>query len=223
MRPGLSEETTRKVLKDIGITDKDIDVYIFLAKHGVLKGGEITSQTKTHKALIYRILKSLQSKGLVESTLEFPARFTAVPFERVIDLNIKLKHDEADKIEQQKIELLNYWQSIKKTGTEISLEKFTVINGNHKIYHKLSQMIKDTKNQLSTVSTVQGLVRADQFGLFDVKPDQNLKSDIKFRFLTELSSQNLSALKELLNVKADSKLNIEARIPETGPGIYFHK
>ena len=85
----MSEETIRKVLKTFGLTEKETDVYIFLAKHGVLKGGEISKQTKTQKALIYRILKSLQTKGLVESTLEFPARFTAVPFENVIDLNIK--------------------------------------------------------------------------------------------------------------------------------------
>lgn len=98
----LSEETVRKVLRDFGLTDKETDVYIFLAKHGVMKGGEISKQTKTHKALIYRILKSLQSKGLVESTLEFPARFTAVPFENVIDLNIRAKQEEAAQIAAQK-------------------------------------------------------------------------------------------------------------------------
>jgi sugar-specific transcriptional regulator TrmB len=71
---GLSEEAVGRVLRDFGLTDRETEVCLFLAKHGVLKGEEISKQTKTHKTLIYRILKSLQAKALVESTLEFPAR-----------------------------------------------------------------------------------------------------------------------------------------------------
>jgi len=216
----LSEETVRKVLRDFGLTDKETDVYIFLAKHGVMKGGEISKQTKTHKALIYRILKSLQSKGLVESTLEFPARFTAVPFENVIDLNIRAKQEEAAQIAAQKKELLNYWQSIKKAGPEPQLEKFTVIEGNQKIYHKLSKMMRDTRNQLFTVTTVQGLVRADQFDLFDVGSVHPLKSNITFRFLAELSSQNIGTMKKLLKMITTAKFNFEGRTPELGLNLF---
>jgi hypothetical protein len=41
-----------------------------------------------------------------------------------------------------------------------------IIEGNSRIYPKISQMIKETKSKLSAVSTVPGLLRADQFGLF---------------------------------------------------------
>ena len=216
----MSEEGVRKVLKTFGLTEKETDVYVFLAKHGVLKGGEISKQTKTPKALIYRILKSLQTKGLVESTLEFPARFTVVPFENVIDLNIITKQEEAAQIAAQKKELLNYWQKIKKVGIEPQLEKFTVIEGNQKIYHKLEQMIKETKNQLSTVSTVQGLLRADQFGLFDFGSGDPLKSKITFRFLAELSSQNIMTMKKLLKVLTVAEFNFEGRTPELGLNLF---
>jgi sugar-specific transcriptional regulator TrmB len=212
----LSEETIRKTLRNFGLTEKEAEVYIFLAKRGVLKGGEISKQTRTQKAPIYRALKCLQAKGLVESTLEFPARFTAVPFENVIDSNIKLKQEEAAQIAIQKKDLLSYWQNIKKAGPEPQLEKFTVIEGNQRIYHKLSMMIMETRNQLSIVSTVQGLMRADQFRLFDVGSAHRLKSKIMFRFLAELSSQNLTAMKKLLRVIATAKFNFEGRTPELG-------
>jgi sugar-specific transcriptional regulator TrmB len=97
----LSSISIKKVLTDYGLTDKEADIYIFLAKHGVLKGGEIVTRMKTHRALVYRILKSLQTKGLVETTLESPARFSAVPFETFLDLNIKAKRDEAALIERR--------------------------------------------------------------------------------------------------------------------------
>jgi len=64
----MSEDDVKKVLEDFGLTQKETEIYIFLAKHSPIKGGEIVKQTKTHRALIYRILGSLQNKGLVEST-----------------------------------------------------------------------------------------------------------------------------------------------------------
>jgi sugar-specific transcriptional regulator TrmB len=217
---GLSEESIRKVLKTFGLTEKETEVYIFLAKRGVLKGGEISKQIKTQKALIYRILKSLQTKGLVESTLEFPARFTAVPFENVIDSNIKLKQEEAAQKAAQKKELLNYWQNIERAGPEPQLEKFTVIEGTKKIYHKLSQMIKDTRNQLSTVTTIQSLMRADKFGLFNVGSTHLLKSKIEFRFLAELSGQNTRTMKEILKTLTTGKFNFEGRTPDLGLNLF---
>jgi hypothetical protein len=217
---GLSEESIRSVLRTFGLTRKEADVYVFLAKHGVLKGGEISKQTKTQKAPIYRVLKSLQSKGLVESTLEFPARFTAVPFEKVIDLNIKTKQEEAAQIAAQKKELLNYWQSIKKEGPAPQLEKFTVIEGKQKIYQKLSQMISETRIQLSTVTSIQSLVRASQLGLFDVSSAHPLKSKSMLRFLVELSIQDISTMKKLLKLMAITMINFEGRTPELGLNFF---
>jgi sugar-specific transcriptional regulator TrmB len=216
----LSEESIRKILKTFGLTKKETDIYIFLAKQGILKGGEISKQTKTQKALIYRILKSLQAKGLVESTLEFPARFTAISFENIIDLNIKLKQEEAAQIVSQKKDLLNYWQNIKKSGFEPQPEKFTVIEGNQRIHNKLSQMIMKTRNQLSTVTTIQGLLLANQFGLFNIGSVHPLKSKINFRFLADLSRQNINTLTKLLKSITDANFNFEGRTPELGLNLF---
>jgi len=216
----LSEEIIRKALRNFGLTEKETDVYVFLSKRGVLKGGEVSKETKTDKALVYRALKSLQARGFVESTLEFPARFTAVPFENVIDLNIRAKQDEAAQIKERKMELLKYWKKIEKPGPQLPLEKFTIIEGNTKVYHKLSQMMRETRNQLSTVTTVQGLARADQLGLFDIGSAHPLKSKIKFRFLVALSSQNTRTMKEILKTLTATKFKFEGRTPELGIDLF---
>jgi sugar-specific transcriptional regulator TrmB len=215
-RSEMSEENIRKVLKDFGATEKEIEIYIFLAKHGILKGGEIVKATKTHKALVYRILGNLQRKGLVEATLESPARFTSVPFETVLDLSIKAKRDEAAQMERTRKEILNCWKSISKPQLETSMEKFVVIEGNNRIYSKISRMIKETKNQLSVVTTVSGLLRADRFGLFDTVFAHPLRSKIQFRFLTDLSNQNLDAMKTLLKKTPKTKFNLKGRNPDLG-------
>ena len=150
------EENVKSVLKDFGLTETEAAVYLFLAKHDALKGTEIARQIKKDKAQVYHILKSLQAKGLVESTLEAPVRFAFVPFEKVVDSTINAKREEATRIENAKEELFDYWKNISKTKPELPLEKFVVIEGRHKVFSKISQMIADTKNQLSTITTVAG-------------------------------------------------------------------
>ncbi len=212
----MGEETIKKVLRNLELTEKESEVYIFLSKHGILKCIEIAKGMKRHKAQIYRILKILQDKGLLESTLEAPTRFTAVPFERVLDLSIKAKRDEAAQMETTKNEILTYWKSIRQPDLEPPPGKFVVIEGNHKIYPKISQMIKDTKNQLSAAATVPGLARADQFGLFEAIFAHPLRSKIQFRFLTDLSTQNLDAMKTVLKRIPETGFNLKGRTPDLG-------
>jgi len=212
----MGEKTVEKVLKDFGLTNNEVEVYVFLAKHGVLKSREAARQIKKDKAQVLRILKSLQSKGLVESTLESPKRFSAVPFEKVLDAFVKTKRDEATLLESIKKDLLLYWKSIGKIRPEVPLEKFVVIEGTNKIYSKISQMITETKNQLSSISTVPALLRADQMGFFDVVSSHPLRSKIQLRFLTELSDQSSNMIKALLEKASKARVNFRGKNPDLG-------
>ena len=212
----MSEDPIKKILKDVGLTEKETDVYIFLAKHGALKGIEIAKQTRIDKAEVYRILKSLQSKGLLESTLEAPVRFITVPFDKVIDSFVKARRDEAAIIERKKEDLLDDWKKISKTSLELAAEKFVVIEGESKIYPKIFQMINETKQQLSAISMVRDLFRGYQSGLFDAAFQHPLKSQIQFRFLTELSQENVSVVKNLLKKMPNVGLNFRGRTSDLG-------
>jgi sugar-specific transcriptional regulator TrmB/pimeloyl-ACP methyl ester carboxylesterase len=206
----VSEKTAKNVLRDFGLTSKEAEVYIFLAKYEVLTGGEIAKQTKIARSLVYRILKSLQSKGLVEATLESPTRFVAVPFEKALDLIIKTKQEEALRIERAKKGLLEDWKVISKAKPKTKYERFVVIEGNKKIYLKMLQMIKETKNQFSGILPVSDLARAEQFGVFDAAYNHPLKNRIKVQFVTVLNSQNLEAVK-LFKPKLKTELDLRAR------------
>ncbi len=60
-------------------------------------------------------------------------------------------------------------------------------------------MVKEARNQLSTVTTAAGISRAEQFGVFDVASEHPLNSKVQFRLLTELSSQNVKAARGLFS------------------------
>jgi pimeloyl-ACP methyl ester carboxylesterase/sugar-specific transcriptional regulator TrmB len=205
----VSQRKAKTVLKDFGLTSKEADVYLFLAKHKILTGGEIAKHTKIARSLVYRILKSLQAKGLVEPTLETPKRFVAIPFEKALDLIIKTRQEEALSVEKAKKDLLADWRVISEAKPIVRIEKFNVIEGSKKIYAKILYMVKETKNQLSGILPISALCRAEQMGVLEAVYKHPLKNRIKFQFVTEVNSQNINAVK-LLKPKLGAKLDLKA-------------
>jgi sugar-specific transcriptional regulator TrmB len=212
----LSQEKVLKTLESLGIAQLDAKVYVFLAKKGPRKATDVAKSLKMPKQTLYVVIKNLQKKGLVTSTLEHPARFSVVPFEKVLDLFVKAKMEEAQRIQQGKDEILSDWQSIIIADNEETSAKFTILEGRNTIYSKIQQMMQETKSQLSFVTTVPSLVRADQFGLFDAAFSHPLRSKIQFRFITDLSDQNVNAMKSLLNKKPTANFSFKGRTPELG-------
>ena len=215
----MSQENLKNALQQFGATEREAEVYIFLAKHGKLGTGQIAKQMKKNKGLVYRTLNSLERKGLVESTLESPTRFVAVPLEKVIDDYVKDKQIEIAQVEKTKDDLLEDLKRISQTEVEMPMEKFTVIEGRKKIYRKIAELVETTHNSFLAASNVAGLARGEQFGVFDAAYKHPLKSKVKFRFLTELNKQNLSAFK-LLKAEFKTGLNIKARNPDLGLPLF---
>jgi len=202
----------------------DAQIYILLAKKGPLRAIEVGRALKMSKPQLYRSLKNLESRGIVSATLEHPAKFSALPFEKALDLLAKAKMkkalEEAQRIQETKDDLLANWQALNIGEYSDSSAKFMVIEGRNNIYAKIQQMITETKNQISTMTTAPSLIRADQFGLFDIGFKHPLKSKTKFRFLTELSEQNVPAMKILLKEIAQANLPFEGRNPDLGLRLF---
>ena len=212
----MGTEKVQKVLKSLGLTEKEAELYIFLAKHDALRSGEIAKSIRTHRVEVYRMLKSLQTKGVIEATLEAPKRFTAVPLETVLDSFIKAKREETAAMEDTKQNVLNEWKNISKIEPQAAIEKFVVVEGDKKIYSKILQMIKETKSQLSVITSISGWARADQFGVLDAAFKHPLKNKIKLRFLTELSNENMKTMKAYLKNVLKSGICFKGRNPDLG-------
>lgn len=214
----MSQEQVLKTLVNLGFEQVDAQVYVYLAKRGMQKANDIIKAVKLTKQQLYPSLKRLQSKGIVSSTIEHPARFSAIPFEKVLDLFIKAKMEETRSLQQSKAEILSNWQDLKlEDGTSA---KFTVIEGRTFIYSKIQQMIQETTKQVLALTTVPALSQADQRGIFDASHSHPLKSKIQFRFIAELSEQNVHVMKALLKETAHAKLNVEGRNPDLGLTLF---
>ena len=214
----MGEETIKKVLRNSGLTNKEAEMYVFLAQKNALKATEIAKLLKKDRAQVFRILQNLQTKGFVEATLDFPTQYAIAPFENILESIVKAKREEVVFIEKAKEDLLNYMK--KKRRSEPSLEKFVVIKGNTKIYAKITQMIRNTKHQLSAAATVSVLMLADRFDVFDVAFNNHLRSQIQYRFLTELSKQNLKAVHSILKRTPKTNFTFKVRNPDLGLKLF---
>lgn len=214
----MSQKKIKKILKEFGLSEKETEVYVFLARHGILRAGKIAKKTKIARSVVYRLLRRLQKKGLVESTLESPARFIGLPFDEALDMIIKRKENEALQIRKSRRVLLEDWQGISEPASELESEKFIVIEGTKKIYQKIIQMVNETNSQFHVILPITDLVRAEQFGVFDAAYNHPLKSKIQFQFITELSYDNLTAIK-LLKPKLGQEIHLKAR--QTSLGSVF--
>ena len=164
-----------------------------------------------NKQQLYPSLKNLQSKGVVSVTLEHPAQFSAIPFEKVLDLYLKTKMEEVRRIQQSKDQILNDWQSIVIGMSDDSSEKFMVFEGKTRIFSRLQKMVQESKNELLAIASVTGLTQADDFGIFELAQNHPYKSSIQFKCLIEAKDKNAEVIKKLIKETTKGQVNIEAR------------
>jgi len=206
----MSDIFPRKVLEKFGLTEKEAEVYVFLAKKGVLKGGEVGKGLKMHKAQAYHTLKSLQSKGMVEATVESPAHFAAVPLGKVIDSIIRAKREEASCLENDKKSLLSRWKAAKPAETESRTERLMVIEGESKIYSRIFQMVENADKEILSVISRFTLIPPVQNEIERIISKKANKARIHLRLLTQASPENIKIIQQSL--KRISKRKIEGNI-----------
>jgi sugar-specific transcriptional regulator TrmB len=215
----MSQEQVLNTLTGFGLTNIDAAVYIFLAKKGPKKALDIRKALKLTKEQLYSSLRNMKGKGIISSTIEHPARFSALPFEKVLDLFIKAQMEETRRLEKNKEDILSNWQNLKIAENDTS-PKFTVVEGRSYIYSRIQQMIQEAKERVLAITTIPGLMQADQQGIFDAGFHHPLKLKIQFHFIAELSKQNVHVMEALLKETANSKLEVEGRNPDLGLKLF---
>jgi sugar-specific transcriptional regulator TrmB len=116
----LSRKWIRKTLMNLGFTEKDLQVYLFLANEGPRKAKEIAKALNMCSAQLYGIMKKLQNNDLVIASSSRSALFSAVIFEKAIELLVEAKREQHEALLASKEELLSTWRSLTERDAEKS-------------------------------------------------------------------------------------------------------
>ena len=207
----MSEKDVMRFLQILGLSKREIQVYMFLAKSGVQSTSFVAKRLKMERVQAYRTFKKLQEKGFIEATLERPTRFTIVPFSALVDNYITAKKTEVTNLNEQKQNLLTAWQSISAPESEYPVAKFSIVTGKKKIHSKMLNMIEEAKSEVIVLTTSLGLIQEDIAGIFDatVEPSQN--RGVQVQILTDVSLENFKVVERIDRNIAEEKLNIKLR------------
>jgi sugar-specific transcriptional regulator TrmB len=108
----LSIETIHQTLVKLGFTETEAKVYVQLAKEGSQGSRDIAKGLNLNTRQIYNNLKKMQVKGFIENVNKCQNTFSAVPFEKVLDMLIKEDLEKAKYVMKNMRELLVSWSSM---------------------------------------------------------------------------------------------------------------
>ncbi|MFB0504286.1 MAG: TrmB family transcriptional regulator, partial [Candidatus Bathyarchaeia archaeon] len=210
----MSEEIER-VLSELGLSEKEAKVYLYIAKNGPQKAIEISRNLKMHKVEVYRFLKYLESKALVEPALERPTRFSALPFEQALDSLIAEKKKTARELEEKRDVILDQWKLLETDKMPVAPERFLVLSGRTNIFLKTSHLMKQTQREFLGISTNVAFMLDDQteFVSQSLKEvmQESRNRQIHARIISQVDEENLNETKSF-NQKIQRKhLLVEIR------------
>jgi len=176
---------------------------------------------KIERVQTYRALKSLQEKGIVEATLETPTRFSAVPFDGLLNSLITTRKSRIQELEAQREALANYWKNLSSRVTEYPLAKFRVITEKRAIYSEIEQMTQEAKEDLVKLTTSVGAIQEDLAGILDAIADCARKNrKMQIRILAGISKDNYGIIAKMMKAASAQKLNVQWRHVELGSRVY---
>lgn len=113
----MSLERIFKALIHLGLTQTDAQVYIFLATKGPKKASEVATALEINRQQIYRILNRLQNRGIIVKNNQRPTEFSALPFEKALNLLMKIKEEKAQALQKERENLLFSWKIMMKKNS----------------------------------------------------------------------------------------------------------
>jgi sugar-specific transcriptional regulator TrmB/predicted transcriptional regulator len=207
----MSEKDVTRFLQILGLSKREIQVYLFLAKSGVQSTSFVAKRLKMERVQAYRTFKKLQEKGFIEATLERPTRFTIVPFAALVDNFINAKKMEVANLSEQKQSLLSAWGLISAPESEYPVAKFSIITGKKKIHSKMLSMIEESKSEVIFLTTALGLIQEDIAGIFDAAVVPSQERSVQLQIITDISPENLKVVERIDRSIVEEKLNFKLR------------
>ncbi len=150
--------TIEETLARFGLLKNEIRVYLYLARAGEKKAGEIAESIALHRTETYRILRDLEKKGIVFSIFEKPLKFTAVALDKAIDLLVDAQKIKIKLLEQEKPSLVELWQSMPQAKQETAKkELFQMLEGDQQVLMKANELLERSQEKFQIYASADYL------------------------------------------------------------------
>jgi len=185
------------MLTKFGLSNNEIRVYIYLARSGDRKARDVSGALSLHRTETYKILRSLEKRGLVSSVFEKPLKFIATPFEKTMDILIKAKKLRIQFLERKKKDIVDLWLSLPQLETEPERkEVFQVLEGKEQFNLKADEILEKTRKEICIFAPDSDLLRLYHSGFTD-KLEKFSKKNIRVLLLTNYSQKSCFVIRKI--------------------------
>ena len=159
------KETLEKLqskLLDFGLTSNQCKVYIFLGKYGSKSAPDVGRALKIPRTETYKLLTTLQNKGMVSASFQHPIKFTSIPLVDAVHSLINTEKERIKNLENQKTELNQLWNDIPEFHNEIQKtneDKFQMLQGENQIHSKINNMLATADNKFLILGSEKDLMK----------------------------------------------------------------
>ena len=181
--------TIEETLARFGLLKNEIKVYLYLARAGEKKAGEIAEAISLHRTETYRILRDLEKKGILFSVFEKPLKFTAVPLDKAIDLLVDAQKMKIKLLEKEKTNIVELWLSMPQVKIEkTKKELFQMLEGEQQVLLKAIELLERTEKEFQIFASDEYLAQLFYSDFTDkLKQKQD---DLNITLLTENSPKS---------------------------------
>ncbi len=155
-------EKLQSKLLDFGLTSNQCKVYIFLGKYGSNTAPDVCRALKIPRTETYKLLTTLQNKGMVSASFQHPIKFTAIPLVDAVHSLINTEKERIKNLENQKTELNQLWNDIPEFHNEIQKtdkDKFQMLQGENQIHSKINNMLTTADSKFLILGSEKDLMK----------------------------------------------------------------
>ena len=207
-----------EMLRDLGLTIVQAKVYLALVRSEAATIGRISELSKVPRTDLYRVVKELEKKGLVERVLAHPIRFRAVPFAEVLHVLLQRRNEEMHKFRARAIQLLQNSRDEQDFGFGKSSETRFVLVPSSRVAEKIARAIDEAQESIDLVLSWARFSRG--FFVYSENLDKAWSRNVKCRMIIEKSDQGLSPDQMTLCQKENCEMKLVDSLPKTVLGIY---
>ncbi|HUV34525.1 MAG TPA: helix-turn-helix domain-containing protein [Candidatus Desulfaltia sp.] len=187
-----------QALSRFKLSKNEVRVYLYLARFGAHKAQSVAEALGVHRTEAYKILRRLETQGLISRVMERPMKFVAVPFETVLNNLIEERRQRIYKMEQQKTELLKIWKSLPEPeNVQQTKETFQVLEGKRHISVRLNELLTGCNETFDMVASDNNLIWLYNTPFLEELDKLATKKGIKVRLLTNYSPTSSYVLDQI--------------------------
>ncbi len=177
-----------RILSRFKLSKTEVKTYIFLARVGAQRAQVVAENLGVLRADIYKILRTLESFGLISKVLEKPMRFEAKPFEEVLDNVLDERRKQMVRLESRKNEILEAWQSLPRAEvTNEEKENIQVLEGKRQIIMKINELVRRSEKEVSLVLKDSELVWLYNSHFFEDVKEISKHGNVHVKLMTNFS------------------------------------